>query len=99
MYPKTNKARYIFSGLFIAVVFFFCAKAEAQLDMRLDVEKETQKKVVLAITDFVFKGDGSDIQGIGKEAKGILRKDLILSELFSPLPKPIYAELESIERS
>ena len=79
--------------------FFFCVQAEAQLGLRLDVEKETQKKVALAITDFVFKGDGSDIQGIGKEAKGILRKDLVLSELFSPLQKPVYEELERMERS
>ena len=99
MYLKTNRAGFTFFWFLIALGFFFCVKAEAQLGMRLDVEKETQKKVALAITDFVFKGEGSDIHGLGKEAKGILRKDLILSELFSPLPKPIYAELESIERS
>ena len=80
MYLKTNRAGYIFSGLFIIFVFCLCAKAEAQLGMRLDVQKETYKKVALAITDFVFKGDVSDIQGIGKEAKAILKKDLVLSE-------------------
>ena len=57
MYLKTNRAGYIFSWLLIALLFFFCVKAEAQSGMRLDVKKETQKKVVLAITDFVFKGD------------------------------------------
>ena len=36
------------------------------------IEKENQKKVALAITDFVFKGDASDIRGMGKEAKSIL---------------------------
>ena len=79
MYLKTNRAGYIFSWLLIALLFFFCVKAEAQSGMRLDVKKETQKKVVLAITDFVFKGDESDVKGIGKEAKGILKKDLVLS--------------------
>ena len=93
MYLKTNRAGFTFFWFLIALGFFFCVKAEAQLGMRLDVEKETQKKVALAITDFVFKGDGSDIQGIGKEAKGILKKDLVLSELFSPLQKPVYEEL------
>jgi len=99
MYLKTNRAGYIFSGLFITFVFCFCVKAEAQNSMRLDVQKETYKKVVLAIPDFVFKGDVSDIQGIGKEAKAILKKDLVLSELFSLLSKPVYEELERMERS
>ena len=99
MYLKTNRAGYIFSWLLIAFLFFFCVKAEAQSGMRLDVKKETQKKVVLAITDFVFKGDESDVKGIGKEAKGILKKDLVFSELFSLLRKPLYEELEKIERS
>ncbi|MBT5471235.1 MAG: Tol-Pal system beta propeller repeat protein TolB [Nitrospina sp.] len=67
--------------------------------MRLDLEKETQKKVSLAITDFVFKGNGSDIRGMGKEAKSILGKDLALSELFSLLRKPVFEELERMERS
>ena len=75
MYLKTNRGGYIFPGLLIALLFSFCVKAEAQSGMRLDVKKETQKKVVLAITDFVFIGDESDIKGIGKEAKGILKKE------------------------
>jgi len=95
---KINKAEYTFFWILTSFVFFFCVKAEAQLGMRLDVKKETQKKVALAITDFVFKGNESDIQEIGKEAKGILKKDLILSELFSPLAKPVYEELEIMER-
>ncbi|HIJ50584.1 MAG TPA: Tol-Pal system beta propeller repeat protein TolB [Nitrospinae bacterium] len=63
------------------------------------MEKATQKKVSLAITDFVLKGDGSDVRGMGKEARSILENDLRLSELFSPLRKPVFEELERMERS
>ena len=63
------------------------------------MEKATQKKVSLAITDFVFKEGGSDVRGMGKEARSILEKDLRLSELFSPLRKPVFEELERMERS
>jgi len=63
------------------------------------MEKATQKKVSLAITDFVFKGGGSDARGMGKEARSILEKDLLLSELFSPLRKTVFEELEKMERS
>lgn len=97
---KTNRTGNLFSRILTAFVFFFCLKAESPADVRLDLEKETQKKVSLAITDFVFiKGGGSDIRGMGKEAKIILEKDLALSELFSPLRKPAFEELERMERS
>ncbi len=99
MFLKTNRSGYLFLWVFITLVFFFCVKAEAQPGVRLDMEKETQKKVALAITDFVFKGGGSDIQGMGKEAKRILEKDLALSEFFSPLRKPVFEELERMENS
>lgn len=63
------------------------------------MEKATQKKVPLAITEFVFKGGGSDARGMGKEARSILEKDLRLSELFFPLRKPVFEELEEMEKS
>ncbi len=63
------------------------------------MEKATQRKVSLAITDFVFKGGGSDARGMGKEARSILEKDLLLSELFSFLRKPVFEKLERMERS
>jgi len=99
MFLNTNKTGYLFSWVFIALTFFFCAEAQADSQVRLDLEKETRKKVTLAITDFVFKGGGSDIRGMGKEAKDILEKDLRLSELFSPLSKAVFEELERMERS
>ena len=81
------------------LAFFFCVKAEAEPRVRLDLEKATQQKVSLAITDFVFKGGGSDARGLGKEARSILEKDLLLSELFSPLRKPVFEELDRMELS
>ncbi len=99
MFLKTTKTGYLFFWVFIALVFFVSTKVEAEPRVRLDLEKETQKKVSLAITDFVFKGGGSDIRGMGIEAKSILEKDLLLSELFSPLRKPVFEELERMERS
>ena len=99
MFLKTSRKDYLFAWVFVALVFSFCVKVEAQPQVRLDVEKTTQKKVSLAITDFVFKGGGTDSRGIGKEARSILEKDLRLSELFSLLRKPVFEELERMERS
>ncbi|MZH05787.1 MAG: hypothetical protein F3743_10370, partial [Nitrospinae bacterium] len=97
MFPKTIKSGYLTFWFFISFVFFFPIKGETGPRMRLDLEKETQRKVSLAITDFVFKGGGSDIRGMGKEAKRILEKDLVLSELFSLLTRPVFDVLETIE--
>ncbi|MZG52992.1 MAG: Tol-Pal system beta propeller repeat protein TolB [Nitrospinae bacterium] len=97
MFPKTIKSGYLTFWFFISFVFFFPIKGETGPRMRLDLEKETQRKVSLAITDFVFKGGGSDIRGMGKEAKRILEKDLVLSELFSLLTRPVFEELEKME--
>jgi TolB protein len=99
MFLKTSRKDYLFVWVFVTLVFSFCVKVEAQPKVRLDVEKTTQKKVSLAITEFVFKGDRTDSIGMGKEARSILEKDLRLSELFSPLSKPVFEELERMERS
>jgi TolB protein len=99
MFLQTTRSGYLFTWVFVILVFFFCVKAEAEPRVRLDLEKATHKKVSLAITDFVFKGGGSDARGMGKEARSILEKDLLLSELFSPLRKPVFEELERMERS
>ena len=73
------KAGYFFAWVFITLVYFFPVKVEAELGVQLNLEKETQEKVSLAITDFIFIGTGSDIRGLGKEARRILEKDLIYS--------------------
>jgi TolB protein len=99
MFLKTSREGHLSAWVFVILVFFFCVKVEAKPRVRLDMEKATQKKVSLAITDFVYKGGGTDSRGMGKEARSILEKDLRLSELFSPLRKPVFEELERMERS
>ena len=99
MFLKTSREVYLFSWVFVILIFFFCVKVDAEAQMRLDMEKATQKKVSLAITDFVLKGGVSDARGMGKEARSIMEKDLRLSELFSLLRKPVFEELEKMESS
>ena len=93
------KAEYFFAWVFITLVCFFSVKVEAGPGVQLNLEKETQEKVSLAITDFVFNGAGSDIRGLGKEARRILEQDLTYSELFSLLGKPVFEQLERMERA
>ena len=93
------KTEYFFAWVFITLVCFFSVKVEAAPGVQLNLEKETQEKVSLAITDFVFDGTGSDIRGLGKEARRILEQDLTYSELFSLLGKPVFEQLERMERA
>ena len=59
------KKGYFFTWIFIILVCFFTVKVEAGPGVQLNLEKETQEKVSLAITDFIFNGSGSDIRGLG----------------------------------
>ena len=93
------KAEYFFAWVFITLIYFFPVKVEAEPGVQLNLEKETQEKVSLAITDFIFNGAGSDIRGLGKEARRILEQDLTYSELFSLLGKPVFEQLEKMERA
>jgi TolB protein len=98
MFLKTIKSSFNLS-LIMMFLFLLARNGMAETQVDIDLERETRKKVALAITDFVMPDSGADILGIGKEAKKILQKDLILSELFSLLPEQIFEELEKIERS
>jgi TolB protein len=97
MFPKTSKSG--FYGPLVLMVFMLLQPRTGSADsnIRIDLERATQKKVTLAIADFVVKG--VDVMGIAKEAKKILKKDLMLSEWFSPLQEPVFEELEKMERS
>jgi TolB protein len=97
MFQKINKfSLYLF---LVLVVLLQARVGLAEPRIRIDLERETQKKVALAITDFDLQGSATDIMGIGKEAKKILEKDLKLSEWFSPIHKQVFEELEGMERS
>ena len=98
MFLKTIKSSFYLS-LMVMILFLLVGTGMAAPQVDIDLERETRKKVALAITDFVISDSGADVLGIGKEAKKILQKDLILSEWFSLLPEQVFEELEKIERS
>ena len=97
MFLKTSKSGFYLSLVLMVFVLLQARAGSADPKVRIDLELATQKKVTLAIADFVVKG--VDVMGIAKEAKRILKKDLILSEWFSPLQEPVFEELEKMEHS
>ena len=97
MFLKISKSGLHASLVSILLVLFQVHAVSADPKVRIDLELATQKKVTLAIADFVVKG--ADVMGNAKEAKKILKKDLILSDWFSPLQEPVFEELEKMERS
>ncbi|MBT3365956.1 MAG: Tol-Pal system beta propeller repeat protein TolB [Nitrospina sp.] len=99
MFPKTSKFSFYSSLILMVLVLLQAGTALAESRARIDLERETRKKVTIAITDFVLKGSMEDFMGIGKETKKILEKDLMLSEWFSLLRKPAFQELENMEPS
>lgn len=99
MFPKTSKPDFYSFLVLIVLALLQVQTALASPRVRIDLERETRKKVSMAITDFVFKGSVADVMGIGKEARSILEKDLLFSEWFTSLQKPVFEELATMERS
>ena len=97
MFQKTSKFGFYLPLVLMVFVLLQARAGSADPPVRIGLELATQKKVTLAITDFVVKG--VDVMGIAKEAKKILKKDLMLSEWFSPLREPVFEELEKMEHS
>lgn len=97
MFLKTSKSGFYLPLVLMVFVLLQARAGSADPKVRIDLELATQKKVTLAIADFVVKG--VDAMGIAKEAKKVLKKDLMLSEWFSPLQEPVFEELEKMERS
>jgi TolB protein len=97
MFLKIIKPSFYLPLVVMVLVLFQASAGSADPKVRIDLKLATQKKVTLAIADFVVKGE--DIMGIAKEAKKILKKDLILSEWFSPLQELVFEELDKMERS
>ena len=97
MFQKTSKSGFYLPLVIMVFVLLQARAGSADPPVRIGLELATQKKVTLAIADFVVKG--VDVMGIAKEAKKILKKDLMLSEWFSPLEEPVFEELEKMEHS
>ena len=69
MFPKKNKSGFYFPLTLMVLVLLQTQTGFAEPRIRIDLERETQIKVTLAITDFVLKDSVADLMGIGKEAK------------------------------
>ena len=99
MFLKINKPSFYLPLIVMVFLLLQVRTVSAAAQVDIGLERETRKRVALAITDFVVTGSGVDILGIGKEAKKILQKDLMLSEWFSPLQEQLFEELEKMESS
>ena len=75
MFPKTNRAGFNLSLFLMVLVLLPVRAVLADPRVRIDLERETHKKVVVAVTDFVLDDSIADFMGIGNEAKKILEKD------------------------
>jgi TolB protein len=96
MFLKISKPGF-YLPLAVIILLLQVRNSLAAPQIRIDLERETRKKVTLAITDFVVKNSEVDVLGVGKEAKKILQKDLTLSEWFYPLQEQVFEELEKLE--
>ncbi len=101
MFRKTDKPGLHFFLTVLVLTLSQTTTGFAEPQIRIDMERVTQKKVMLAVIDFVAKdsakGSAADLTGIGTEAKEILENDLMLSEWFSLLQKSVFWELEAEE--
>ena len=72
MFLKTNKSGFYILLALTVLVLLQAQTGFAEPRIRIDLERQTQKKVTIAVTDFVLKDSIADFRGIGKEAKRIL---------------------------
>ena len=84
-----------------AVIFiqFFPSFVFAQdSKIRIELERETRKKVSIAIPEFVLEETYEDPAGLGKESLEILKNDLKLSEQFDLIDPSVFKETALLER-
>jgi len=67
--------------------------------IRIELERETRKKVNIAIHEFVLEKTYEDPAGLGKESLEILKNDLKLSEQFDLIDPSLFGEIASQERT
>lgn len=66
--------------------------------IRIELERETRKKVNIAIPEFVLEPTYEDPAGLGKESLEILKNDLKLSEQFDLIDPAMFKELALLEQ-
>lgn len=72
--------------------------AHAQSDFLIDLSKETQQEVRVAVTEYVPLNPEAD-EEVGRLSRDILENDLKLFEIFLPVARDVYADLEKDENS
>ncbi|GJL79553.1 MAG: protein TolB [Nitrospinaceae bacterium] len=76
----------------------FSVAALAEPKIRIDLQRETRKKVNIAIPEFVLQEKHEDPEGLGKTSRGILENDLKLSEYFVLIDRNAYKEIALAEQ-
>ncbi len=92
MIPKLILALVIWLQVFPAVVL-------AEPKIRIDLQRETRKKVNIAIPEFGLAEKYEDPEGLGEEARDILQNDLQLSEHFTLIDKDVYKDMALLEQN
>lgn len=67
--------------------------------IRIELERETRKKVNIAIPEFVLEENYEDPSGLGNESRKILENDLKLSEQFVLVDPSVYQDIALLERT
>ena len=67
--------------------------AYSDSDIFVELSKETRSEVNIAVPEFVSLGTGVD-ESLGSKGRDILENDLRLFELFVPVARNVYSELE-----
>jgi len=84
----------------VILIQIFPSSALAQdSKIRIDLERETRKKVNIAIPEFVLQEKYEDPSGLGEESRKILENDLKLSEQFVLVDPGLYKETALLERT
>ena len=92
MIPKLILTVFIWLQIFPAMVF-------AEPKIRIELEKETRKKVNIAIPEFSLEEKYEDPEALGREASSILQNDLKLSEHFVVIDQDVYKDMALLEQN
>jgi len=92
---QKNKSIFIIA-LASLVLWFLPYPVQSEESIFLDLVKETQSQVNIAVPHFVALGRDED-ESLAEKSRNILQNDLRLFELFIPMAPNIYSELEKSE--
>lgn len=92
-YLRNSKSVGFFLAFAVAILGTVVSLEAASEEYQLDLTKETQEKVVIAIPGFSHAGNQTDPNNLGGQAQSILENDLLLSEFFSPVKGESYEDI------